>query len=224
MTKREIIYLVLEKVNVYSDDTDMSQELISTMIDTKRAMLLKQQFSKNPWHLPVEVKQELCLSLEVTDAIDGISCFGKILRTKVKLPGTIKIKGKEGPLNIRKYDRTEIGINLVPIEKLPFLGSNPSTAMLTYAALDYDGKLYLLSNRKNHLFLEAIKVTDIFEQPDLAAELECNTQSFSIEFWDQDYPVEGAMIDQIVTLIAQDLVKTLQVPKDDINDAEDTRQ
>tara|TARA_R110000822_G_scaffold227017_1_gene359640 strand:+ start:12539 stop:13213 length:675 start_codon:yes stop_codon:yes gene_type:complete len=223
MTKREIIYSVFEKLKIQTDDTDITEEFVSSLIDSKRATLIKQQYGSKPWGLPIEVKQELCMDLEVASSIDGLSCFGKILRTKSRLPNSIKIRAKEGPLNIRKYDRTEIPINIVPIERLPFVGHNGFIANMIYAAVDYDGKLYLVSTRKNHLFLENIKVTDVFDHPDDAYELICNTTASSVEAWDQNYPVESSMADILINMIAQELGKTLAMPEDNVNDAEDVR-
>ena len=223
MTKREIIYTVFEKLKIQTDDSDVTEELISSMIDTKRAMLLKQQFAKNPWHMPIEIKQEICVGLEVADSVQGVACLGKILRTSVPLPSSIKVKGKEGPLNIRKMDRTAININLVPIERLPYIGYNSFIGAMLYAAIDYDGRLYFTSTRKSHLFLEEVKVSDIFEHPDTAYKLECNTDAATIEAWDQPYPIEVGMVDPIINMIAQDLGRTLQMPEDNVNDAEDVR-
>jgi hypothetical protein len=223
MTKNEIIYSVFEKLKIQSDDTDITAELVSSLVDSKRALLIKQQYGAKPWSLPIEVKQEVCVDLEVANNIDGLSCFGKILRTKIKLPNSIKIRAKEGPLNIRKHDRTQIPINIVPIERLPYIGHNSFISNMIYAAVDYDGRIYLVSNRKNHLFLESIKVTDIYEDPDTAYELECGTTASTIEAWDQDYPIESSMADPLINLIVQELAKTLAMPEDNVNDAEDVR-
>ena len=132
MTKREIIYTVFEKLNILTDDTNVSEDLVSSLIDTKRAMLLKQQYATNGWYLPREVKQELCVPLELIDKVDGYSCAGKILASTVTIPRSIRIKGKEGPLNVRLYDGTALAINPVALERLPFLFENKFTQHLTY--------------------------------------------------------------------------------------------
>lgn len=223
MTKREIIYSVFEKLKILTDDSDLTEEFISSLIDSKRAMLLKQQFGKSPWDMPLQAQQEICLTLEVADAIDGVTCFGKILRSKLKLPSSVKIRGKQGPLLVRKMDRMQISINIVPIERLPFLGHNQFLANQLYAAVDYDGKLYLFSNNSSHMFLSALKVTDVFEAPDDATEMSCDTEFSYIDPWDQDYPIESAMVDPLVNIIMQELTKTLSLPQDNVNDAEDAR-
>tara|TARA_R110002020_G_scaffold100855_1_gene238051 strand:+ start:18327 stop:19004 length:678 start_codon:yes stop_codon:yes gene_type:complete len=224
MTKRELIYVVFEKMNILSDDSNISEEFVSSLIDTKRAMLLKQQYAKNAWHMPIEIKQELCLDLNLVDKVSGYSCAGKVLATSVALPRSIKIKGKEGPLTVRKADGGEIAMSIIPIERVPFLFENRLTAMITYCAVDFDGKLYIISKDNKHKFLKSIKVTDIFEHPDKASELMCNeTNMLTPDAWDIDYPIEGAMADVVVELIVKDLTRTLQIPGDIHNDAADDR-
>ena len=159
MTKREIIYAVFEKLNIHSDDTRLSEELVSSLIDTKRAMLLKQQYAKSSWHMPIEIKQEICVDISLVDRVDGYSCAGKILSTNISLPRSIKIKGKEGPLSVRKEDGMEINISIVAIERIPFLFENKYTQHLIYCAVDFSGKLFIISKDNKLRFLKSIKIT-----------------------------------------------------------------
>ena len=222
MTKREIIYTVFEKLNILSDDTKVTEELVSSLIDTKRAMLLKQQYAKNSWHMPIEIKQELCMDLSLVDSVSGYSCAGKILSTSVALPRSIKIKGKEGPLAVRKLDGMEIALSIVAIERIPYLFENKYTQHLMYCAVDFDGKLYLISKDDKIRFLKSIRVTDIFENPDTASVLSCDADT-NIDSWDAQYPVESAMSDVITDLIVKELTRSLSLPGDRINDAADAR-
>jgi len=223
MTKREIIFSVFEKLNIHSDDTHITEEFVSSLVDTKRAMLLKQQYAKNSWQMPIEVKQELCLGVQIVDRVSGYTCAGKILSTTISLPRSIKIKGKEGPLLVRKIDGAEVAINIVSIERLPYLFENKFTQHLTYCAIDFDGKLYLISNSQSIMFLKSIKVTDIFESPDEARAYTCGVDN-SIEYWDDEYPVEISMVDVIVQLVVKDLTRSLGIPSDKTNDSEDGRR
>jgi len=223
MTKREIIYTVFEKLNILTDDTNVSEDLVSSLIDTKRAMLLKQQYATNGWYLPREVKQELCVPLELIDKVDGYSCAGKILASTVTIPRSIRIKGKEGPLNVRLYDGTALAINPVALERLPFLFENKFTQHLTYCSIDFNGKLFLISKDNKHRFLKQIKVTDVFESPDVARELVCGVDSTK-EAWDVDYPIESAMADTVVDLVVKDMIRAMAIPVDKDNDAADGRR
>ena len=219
MTKRELIYNVYEKLNIISDDTKVSEELVSSLIDLKRAMLLKQQYAKNGWHMPIEIKQELCMDLELVNKVDGYSCGGKILATSMSLPKSIKIKGKEGPLNVRKSDSTQIELSIVAIERVPYLFENKFTQHLTYCAVDFSGKLYLISKDTKHKFLKSIKVTDVYENPDIANELMCNAKDLTTDVWDIDYPIESSMADVVVDLIVRDLTRSFGIPIDQNNNA-----
>ena len=220
MTKNEIIYTIFEKLRISSDDSDYSEELISSLIDSKRAMLLKQQYAKNAWHMPIEIKQELCMNLELVDKVEGYCTAGKIMSTTLSLPKSIKIKGKEGPLLVRRSDGMAIPLNIVPIERIPFLFNNKYTQHLMYCAVDMSGKLLLISKDNKHRFLKSIKVTDIFEEPDVAREMQCNKDA-SLEVWEDSYPVESAMSDVIADLVVKELTRPLNIPKDEINDATD---
>ena len=215
MTKREIIYTVFEKLHVYSDDSKLSEELVSSLIDTKRALLLKQQYAKSSWHMPMEIKQEIEMSVSLVDKVSGYASAGKILATSSILPNSIKIKGKEGPLMVRKLDNTEISITIVSIERVPYLFENRYTQHLTYCAVDQDGKLYLISKDNKLRFLKKIKVTDIFEEPDVV--------SNSVGSWDVYYPMELSMIDTVVGMIVKELSQSLAIPADEKNDADDQR-
>jgi hypothetical protein len=223
MNKREIIFTVFEKLNIISDDTDITQSLVSSLIDTKRAMLIKQQYGKTGWHLPIEVKQELCMSLQLVNSVDGYTCAGKVLTTSMSLPRSIKIKGKEGPLLVRKLDGGEIAISVVPIERIPFLFSNKFTQHLMYCAVDLDRKIYLMSMDNKHKFLKEIKVTDVFEQPGVAREMECKYTP-GIEEYDDDYPIETAMVDTVIDMIVKELSQSIMLPEDNNNDSSDDRE
>ncbi len=220
MTKNEIIYTVLEKLRVYSDDSDFSEELISSLIDTKRAMLLKQQYAKNAWHMPMEIKQHLCVDLELVEKVEGYCSAGKILMTDLPLPKSIKIKGKEGPLLVRGLDMMEIPINIIPIERIPFLFNNKYTQHLIYCAVASSGKLVLVSKDDKHRFLNHIKVTDVYEDPEKARQLDCS-EDFSLDDWEYEYPVESSMVETIVDLIVKDMTVSIQIPSDKTNDAAD---
>ncbi len=225
MDKRTIIYTVLEKLKIYSGDSKITPELISSMIDTKRAMLLKSRFSRNSWNIPIEIKQEICMSLEHVDTISGFSLAGKTIKTSESIPKSIKIRGKDGPLLVRKEDGTTIPINIIPIERLPYVGNNKWTGMLTYACTDYDGKLILTSLSDKLKFLKKIRVTNVFESPEDVYSLECKDNNYSsTEPWDMEYPVESSMVDELIEMIVKDIFNTIRIPEDKTNDSDDARQ
>jgi len=220
MTKLELIYNVREKIKKSSDDSDISDEFISHLIDIKRVKILKQRLAKNPWRAPIEFKQELCMELEVVDNVDGMSCFGSILRTKDPLPNLIRFRGGDGGIVIRRADKTALHFNLVDLSRLPFVGYGNFVGQLTYAAFDFDNRVYLVSNQKKHLLMENIKIAGMYEDIEIAGNYECSVDS-SCDIWKRQYPLDISMIDDVVGLVVQDLGKSLPVPEDTTNDAAD---
>ena len=237
-----------KRLNINSDDTDLSEEFVSSLIDAARATLIKNTYGSKGWNLPVELKQELCIALEPAAKIDkksflDSSCFGTVLRSSDVIPQGISLKGSDGAiLKVKLYDRESIAINIIPIERLPMVGHNPYTAGMIYAAIDTDRRIYLVSGSKKHTFLEAIKVEGIYEYPEQVVPLECReynnvykakdatgkgvapvTSPIPFEPWDEDYPLEASMQDSIVNIIVKDLVNSMGIPEDKINNSTDDR-
>jgi hypothetical protein len=223
MTKLELIYAIKEKLKISNSDAKFTNEYFSFLVDNKRAMLIEQRYGQAIWKIPVEAKQQICLDLEVVDSIEGETCFGKILRTKSQLPVSAIAK-KAGPLAVRNLDRIKINLNIVPMERLPFVGHNTATDMLTYVAVDVDRRLYFVSKNSKHYLMESIKVDDVFSEVDDAEALICNpTGSENCDVWERDYPATKSMADDIINIIVKELVPTLGIPEDKTNDSQDKR-
>lgn len=220
MTKLELIYNVREILKLDTDDVQITDDYISHLIDIKRVKVLQQRLAKTPWRAPIEFKQELCLELEVTDSVDGMSCMGNILRTKEVLPNLIRFKGSNHGITIRTGDRTHVMIDIVSLDRLPFIGFSQFTQNIVYAAFDYDNRVYLLGGSDKHKLLKNIRVGGIYENVEIAGNLECNVDS-TCEIWEREYPLEVSMIDDVVKMVVQDLGRSLQVPEDNANDSRD---
>ena len=226
-TKRELIFTAMEGLKIQSDDTDVSQELISSLIDAARATTLKQMYGNKDWNLPIELRQEVCIGLAPADSVQGTKCLGKILRSTERLPKGISIKGGDGALlRVKRYDRQATQINIVPVERLPMIGHNTFTANMVYAAVDVDRYLYLVSASKKHMFMEVVRVDGVYESPELAAQLKCTDGENIVqcEPWDEEYPLELALQDIVLGQVMKTLSTRLQLPEDNTNDGEDRRQ
>jgi hypothetical protein len=220
MTKLELIYNVREKLKISVDDSDTTDEFISHLIDIKRVKILKQRLAKTPWRAPIEFKQELCMPLEVVDSVNGMSCFGSILRTADPLPNLIRFRGGDGGIVMRRADKTALHFNLVDLARLPFVGYGAFVGQLIYAAFDFDNRVYLVSNQKKHLLMESIQVAGMYEDVETAGNYECSVDS-TCEIWERQYPLDIAMMDDVIGLVVQDLGRSKDITKDVTNDASD---
>jgi len=221
MTKLEVIYDVKEKLQISTDDDIFTNEYISHLIDVKRMVLIKQTFSNVTKSIPVACLSEICLDLEVVDAITGSPLLGHILRTKQIIPTVINISGREDLITVRSIDNFSTGFNSVSMERFPFLGHNKYLNNQIYTAINTDGRIYFYSKRTNFMMMSKVIARGVFESPTKANEMSCLSVCDDLE---NEYPIEGYMIDDIVSLIRKDLVVTLQTPNDDKNDSTDDRE
>jgi hypothetical protein len=221
MTKLEVIYDVKEKLQISTDDDIMTDEYIGHLVDVKRMVLIKQTFSTVTKAIPVACLSEICLDLEIVDAITGSPMFGHILRTKQIIPTVMNISGREDLITVRSIDNLSTGFNAISMERFPFLGHNKYLNNQIYTAINSDGRIYFYSKRDKFKLMSKVIARGVFESPTKANEMSCLS---SCNDMDNEYPIEGYMIDDIVSLIRKDLVVTLQTPNDDKNDSTDDRK
>lgn len=218
MTLNEIIYDIREKLKLNSDDIDITNEYLTHLVNVKRVFLLKQRFNKFTRNIPEEVKQLVCINLEVVNRINNEPCFGDILKSKSTIPSTMEIGGRSSIIGIRVNDILYPHINIIPVERLPFVGYNKWLKKQIYVALDADNNLYFKSDNPMHLNLESVKIIGVFSNPKEAESLNC-TSTIECEYEDKEYPIEPYLVNDVVNLIAKELGATLTIPNDNVNDA-----
>jgi hypothetical protein len=223
MTQREIIYDIREKLKLNSDDIDITDDYLAHLIDVKRVYLIKQRFSKFTKNIPEEVKQVICLDLEVVESIYGEPCFGDILTTKEPIPGLLEIGGRSALVAVRVMDMLHPHINIIPTERLPYVGYNKWLKKQIYVALDANNKLYFKSDNSQHLNLKSIKVVGVFADPKDAEALSCaedSSNNINCDFKDVEYPIEAYLVSDLVNLIVKELAPGINVPNDNVNNAD----
>lgn len=223
MTQREIIYDIREKLKLNSDDIDITDEYLAHLVDVKRVYLLKQRFSKFTRNVPEEVKQVICIDLEVVETIFGEPCFGDILVSKDPIPGLIEVGGRSALVAVRVKDILYPHINIISTERLPFVGYNKWLKKQIYVALDANGKLYFKSDNSQHLNLQEVKVVGIFSDPESADSLSCaedSANNLNCAFMDVEYPIEAYLVNDLVNLIVKELAPGVNIPNDNVNNAD----
>lgn len=224
MTLRELIYDVRERLKLASDDMDFTDEYIAHVIHIKRSLLIKQRFSKFTRNIPEEVKQLMCINLEVVDTISGQPCFGDILRSVETIPNLIEIGGRSALVGVRVLDRLHPYINIISMERLPFVGHNNWLSKQIYVALDADNKLYFKSDNPLHYNLEEVQVIAVVQNPEEADALLCDKADDDCEFFDKDYPIDSYLVHDIINLIIAELAPGLNIPDDKVNNADESNR
>ena len=225
-----IIYDIREKLKLNSDDIDITNEYLAHLIAVKRVFLIKQRFSNTTKNIPEEVKQIICVNLEVANSINGYECGPNILKSINKIPAMMEIGGKSSLIAVRTHDLMHVHFNIIPTERLPFVGYNRYLKNQIYVALDSNGILYFKSDGIQYLNLNSVKLIGVFSDPEEADEFICpedtdNTTSVeNCDFYEKEYPIEGYLVSDLVNLITKELGSTLNIPNDNVNNSNESNR
>lgn len=220
-TYRQIIYLVLDELKLLSDDANYTEDHIMFLAGKYRNFLLKQRYSDIKKQIPESNYQTICLNLEPTSAISGEPCEGQgYLKSTQKIPVVLPI----GSTTISPIDYYQgIHISYVSRERMRYVGYNRWLQNMIYASLGPDNYLYLKSDNPQYSYMENIKMTGVFEDPEEAAKLSCDTdkESNNCDIMDKPFPIEEALIPPLIELCVKELAGVIYKPQDTKNNASD---
>lgn len=220
MTYREIIYIILDQLKNTSDDSLFTEDHISFLADKYRTFLLKQRYSDIKKQIPESNYQTICLDLIKVPAIDNYSCGGYYLKSKEKIPYLMKI----GNTVVYPTDYYQGNITYISRDRMRYVGDNKYLQNIIYTSLGPDNYLYFKSSNPQFLHLQKVRMTAIFENPKEATNLQCLDSEGNIicDPFDIVFPLEEALVPQLIELIIKELARTKYMVEDKVNDADDT--
>lgn len=223
MKVKEIVYMILDELHQYSDDSSITEEHIIFLAGRYRSFLLKQRYlSDLKKEIPESNYQTLCLKLEKTEAVEGIPCEGYYIRTVEKIPVTLPI-GTTRLTTSGNYYSSEI--TYIPRDRMKYVGNNRWLQNIIYASLAPDSRIYMTSSNPQFLYLDGgdLQVTGIFEDIEAASELECRDENDegNCDILEREFPIEDALIAPLIELVVKELSPTITAPEDENNDAQD---
>ena len=198
---KEIVYMVLDELHQYSDDSQLTQEHIIFLAGRYRSFLLKQRYSSDlKKQIPESNYQTLCLELEKTEAIDGLPCEGGYyLRTTKEVPATLPFG------TTRRYTSGSFykgDITFVSRDRMRYVGHNDWMKNIIYASLDPSNRIYMTSQNSQFLYLKEAKLTAVFEDSEAASELSCdNDGDAACDIMEREFPIEDALIAPLIELV-----------------------
>lgn len=217
-TYRELVNLVLDELKLTSDDALFNEEHVMFLLGKYRGLLLKQQYKDIKKEIPESNYQTLCLDLIQVPAITGEPCEGgTYLRSKEKIPFLMPVATPR----VYPEDYYQGDITYVSRERMKYVGYNRWLPNIIYASIGPDNYLYFKSFNPQYLYLEKARLTGIFEEPEKAAELECNRDESTCDPMDMKFPLEEALIPQVVELVVRELSRPEYLPEDKQNNADD---
>lgn len=219
MTYREIIYACLDSLKIASDDSYITEEHVLFFISKIRALVLKQKYSDIKKEVPQSNYQTICLDLIQVPAISGEPCEGgTYLRSKEKIPSTMSI-GTTTIYPIDFYQGTHI--TYISRERMRYVGDNKWLKHIIYASKGPDSYLYFKSSNPQFLYLEEVRMTGIFENPEEVSELECDSENKKCDILDREFPLEEGLVSTVIELVVKYLSGAVYKPKDQENNASD---
>lgn len=219
-TYKELVYLILDKLKLNSDDAQFTEEHVIFLLGKYRTFLLKQRYSDVKKQIPESNYQTICLNLKEVPAISGEPCEGgSYLRSIVKVPILMKI----GNPMVYPIDYYQGDISYVSRERMRYVGYNKYLNNIIYASIAPDGYLYFKSFNPQYLNLQSVKMTGIFEDIEEVFSLECSSSesTISCDIIDRDFPIEEALVPPLIDLTTKVLEGAIYEPEDSGNNAED---
>ena len=111
-------------------------------------------------------------------------------------------------------------ITLVSRERMKYVGHNRWLQNIIYCSIAPDGYMYFKSSNPQHLHLENVRMTGIFEDIDEVEKLSCNKED-SCDILDRKFPIEEALIPQLIDTVVKFMTSGLYKPEDIENNAND---
>lgn len=214
-TYKELIYLCLDELKLYTDDASFTEEHIMFLLNKCRGFLLKQKYSDVKKQIPESNYQTICVDLTKDSQTDN-GCNVEYLRSTEKIPYLMEI----GNTVISPIDYYGGNITYVSRERLRYVGYNKYMQNIIYASLNPNSYLYLKSSNPQFLYLKKVRITGIFEDAQATSDLQCDGDK-ECDIFDRNFPIEEALIYPLIHLVVQELTENEYKPEDKENNSDD---
>lgn len=217
MTYGELVFIVKDILKIISDDAIFEDEHIIFLSGRFRNLLIKKYYDTPKKSIPQSVYQTICLDLTYSDNPD-ICGVDNYLMSVQKIPNVMSIGNNSVyPLNYF------IGnIEFINKDRFRYAGKNKYLKNIIFATLGPDSHLYLKSANKNFLNLEKVRMTAIFEDFDKVRPLLCDNDGCGIsDILEIDFPIEDALIPELIEMLIKELSVGIYHPQDNQNNAKD---
>ncbi len=215
MKRLELISDVREILRTHSIDSEIADRHIMFLVRTKRAKYLRQREMREMAEYGDQFQQSVFMDTELVDSskITTLPTGGTILRTINALPNIV---GREllKHMDVRTVDYTGKEIEVINKERASLVDYAPKGFIYCYK--EPDGRLYFKSTDTVHKLLSKVVVQCILEDPEEIVELNGLTSHL------EDYPITGSVWEIIRPEIIQELLRSMSIPIDTLNnDADD---
>jgi hypothetical protein len=224
-TYNEIAYDIIEllKNNQISDDVDISLEHVLYHVNNQRALWLRNEYNKPGRKIDQHLVQDLgCLKIIEVDAAEccSISTDCIALRTEKKIPALIELHSGPALQRVGPINKFALPYPVVTGVVATFNGHNKYTKHMLQAVFMND-YIYLIIKDPALANLEYINVRAIVANPADMAQFKCDLNGTACFSYDDEYPINNWMIPYVKEQIIQQFGMSIQLPKDNDNNAKD---
>ena len=139
------------------------------------------------------------------------------MRSVQKIPASMNITQPR----VFTEDYYQGEITYISRERMRYVGYNRWLPNIVYCSLGPDEHLYFKTSNPQFYYLNKAKLTGVFEDPEKASELECSNEDSSCDIKEREFPLEEALIPQVIQLVVKELSGAVYRPKDPVNSASD---
>jgi hypothetical protein len=226
MKLNKIIFDVRTAIKDTVDDQKFSDRYITFLYGIKRSKYLRNDANNLQRTIDNSTLQKFCIEMEevsINDCNFEAEC-DTIMRTKTKIPVPLELHLKSAITEVKPSTKITKPFNFV-LRDRAIWSKYSAFPQSIYAFLDTDNYVYLVSESETVKLIDCITITGIFEDP---LELQnyrnccgCTTPKPCFNEDETEYPLQSHHIDSIRLEIIQNLIGTIQLPSDEINDAND---
>jgi len=212
-TQRELIYTIktILRCGLITDDDKLSDRQIAFLIDSSRAILLRQQYNKGQSLSDNNIQHVHCMTVEETDTSFNprysVDC--KVYKTVEPVPKPIEAKGRDLITGIGGSEFGGFSYEFIPYARLPYASN---TRFKRPLAVLYNSYIYLIDAP----YTKTISVSGIFEQPNSLSDYNDCSGNTCFD-WDSVYPLSSHLIDPVIKMVVEELTLVLKVPQDRTN-------
>lgn len=221
MTYNQITYYILDALKLSGKSSYYNEEHILFLLDKYRSFLLKQKYSDIKKPIPESNFQTICIN--VGPAQSQINNCGETLFLKSSNP--IPTLSTVGTPFISTGVLQNVRVIYVSRNRFAHVGRNKFLKNMIYCAVGADGHLYMRASNHQLQYLESVQLSGIFQDSTEAARLSCPSPSQELQvcndIMELTFPLEDALIPNLIQMIMQDLLGASWRPKDTSNNDKD---
>ena len=220
-TYRDIVYYVLDQIKLSSDDAYIEETHVVYLLSKLRAYLLKKKYEAVKNQISQNNFQTITVNLQPYTVDPYSDCAdARMLKSVEQVPNLLLVNNYEG-FSTAMHTFSKLGrFTVVSNTRFNSVLYDKWLKNFIYVTIGTDNYLYVKSANPQIYSLETIQLNSVFEDIEMASDLE-ESNAGVCDMLDRRFPLEEGLIIPLQDLAIQNLLMALNRPKDTLNNATD---